>query len=64
MTRLMFDVAASSFAGNIALKQNAIIHSESHPKTYQALVHSLYVDDGLMGADSVNKVVQLWSELQ
>lgn len=64
MTRMTFDVTASSFAANMALKQNAIIHSESNPKTYQAIVWSFYVDDHLMDADSVDEVARLRRELQ
>ena len=59
MTRLTFGVSASSFAANMALKQNAINHSRSHPRAYQAVIKSFYVDDGLTGADSVDEAVQL-----
>ena len=64
MTRLTFGVAASSFAANMALKQNAINHRESHPKAYQAVVESFYVDDGLTGDDSVDEAIKLRAELQ
>ena len=64
MTRLTFGVSASSFAANMALKQNAISHRQSHPQAYQAVLESFYVDDGLTGADSVDEAVQLREELQ
>ena len=64
MARLTFGVPASSFAANMALSQNAINHSESHPKAYQAVVKSFYVDDGLTGAASVDEAVRLRREFQ
>ena len=64
MTRLTFGVSASSFAANMALKQNAISHRQSHPQAYQAVLESLYVNDGLTGADLVDEAVQLREELQ
>ena len=63
-TRLTFGVAASSFAANMALKQNAINHRESHPKAYQAVLGSFYVDNGLTNADSVDEGIKLRIELQ
>ena len=64
MTRLTFGVSASSFAANMALKQNTIDHKESHPQAYQAMLKSFYVDDGLTGANSVDEAVKLRNELQ
>ena len=64
MTRLTFGVSASCFVANMALKQNAINHSQSHPQAYEAVLKSFYVDDGLMGADSVDVAVRLRKELQ
>ena len=32
MTRLTFGVSASSFAANMAIKQNAVTHEGSHPR--------------------------------
>ena len=59
MTRLTFGVSASSFAANMALKQNAINHIQSHPQAYQAVIKSFYVDDGLTGADSEDEAIRL-----
>ena len=57
MTRLTFRVSASSIAANMALRQNAINHSKSHPLAAQAVLESFYVDDRLTGADSVRKAI-------
>ena len=64
MTRLTFGVSASSFAANMALRQNAIDHKRSHPQACQAVLRSFYVDDGLTGADSIDEAVKLRNELQ
>ena len=64
MTTLMFGVAASSFAANMTLKQNAINHRESHPKANQVVVGSFDVHDGLTGAESVEEAIKLRTELQ
>ena len=59
MTRLTFGVSASSFAANMALRQNALNHAETHPQAARAALESFYVDDGLMGADSIRGAIQL-----
>ena len=64
MTRLTFGITASSFAANMALKQNAINHRDSHPKAYQEVIGSFYVDDGLTGADSAVESIKLRAKLQ
>ena len=64
MTRLTFGVCASSFAANMAMRQNAIDHAESHPRATQVVLDSFYVDDGLMGADSVQEAIELRNEIQ
>ena len=64
MTKLTFRVSASSFASNMALRQNAIDYKESHPQAYQAVLNSFYVDDGLTGEDSIFEAVKLRDELQ
>ena len=57
MTRLTFGVSASSFVANMALRQNALNLSETHPRAARAALESFYVDDGLMGADSIQEAV-------
>ena len=64
MTRFTFGVCASSFASNMALRQNAMNHSKSPPKAAQAALESFYVDDRLTGADSVRDAVKLSTNLQ
>ena len=64
MMRLTFGVSASSFAANMAMKQNTLEHMETHPHAVQAVLDSFYVDDGLTGANSIEEAVQLRKELQ
>ena len=58
MTRLTFGVCASSFATNMALRQNAINHSRSQPQAAQAVLESFYVEDRLTGTDSVCEAIE------
>ena len=51
MMRLTFGVLTSSFATNIAMRQNAIDNKESYPLAAQAVLDSSFVDDGLTGDD-------------
>ena len=64
MTRLTFGISASSFAANIALKQNALDFQQEHPLTAQATQDCFYVDDDLVGADSAHDAIRLQEELQ
>ena len=64
MTLLTFGVCVSSFAANMALRQNAISHSKSHPQAAQAVLESFYVDDELTSAGSVHKAIKLRTKLQ
>ena len=64
MTRLTFWVSTSSFAANMAVKHNAVLHEQSHLWAEQAVHKSFYVDDGLTGASSVSEAIQLKNELQ
>ena len=45
----------SSFAANMAQRQNALDYAESNPHVTQAVLDAFYVDDGLMCADSVDE---------
>ena len=56
MTRLTFGVAASSFTANMALKQIAINHRESHLKAYQAVIGSFYVADSAVADSAVEAI--------
>ena len=64
MTRVTFGVASSSFAANMAVKQNAFDHSNEFPLAAAAVHTSFYVDDGLVGADSLKEAVELQEQLQ
>lgn len=59
MTRLTFGVSASSFAANMAVRQNAMDLYEEYPLAAAAVSTSFYVDDGLLGADSVEGATEL-----
>ena len=64
MTRVTFGVSASSFAVDMAVRQNAEDHAHEFPLAIQAVHESFYVDDGLTGADSVTEAITLQKELQ
>ena len=64
MKRVTFGVAASSYAANMAVKQNAIDLAQEYPAAAKAVHQSFYVDDGLTGADSLDEAVVLQKELQ
>ena len=51
MTRLMFGVCASSFAANMALRQNALDNQLEFPRAAKATLESFYVNNGLVGVD-------------
>ena len=58
MTRVTFGVAASSFAANMSVKQNAHDYAAEYPLAAQAVEKS-YVDNGLTGADSIEEAIEL-----
>ena len=64
MTRGTFGVSAAPFAANMALRQNAVDHITEFPMAAKAVFNSFYVDDGLIGADSVKEVIMLQKQLQ
>ena len=64
MTRLTFGVSASSFAANMAMKQNAIDHAVQYPQAAEVVEKSFYVDDCLAGADSKEDAIELQAQLQ
>ena len=51
MTRVTFGVAASSFAANMAVKQNALDFSHEYPMAAKTVETSFYGNDCLTGAD-------------
>ena len=64
MTRLVFGVPMSSFATNTVVKQNAIVHEDSHPWGTLAVRDYFYVDDWLTGTNSLSEATELQNELQ
>ena len=64
MTRVTFGVAASSFAANMAVKQNAQDLALQYPLAAKAVESSFYVDDTLTGADSIEEAISLREQLQ
>ena len=63
MKRVTFGVSASSFAANMAVKQNAIDFATEFPNAADVVDKSLYVDDCLTGADSIAEAITLQTEL-
>ena len=64
MTRVIFGVSVSSFAANMSVKQNAIDFAVEYPLAAKVVKKSFYVVDGLTGADSVPKAIELQKQVQ
>ncbi len=64
MTRVTFGVSASSFAANMAVKQNAIDLTYKYPIAAEKVHEAFYVDDGLMGADTIAEAIEVQSQFQ
>ena len=66
MTQLTFGVSASSFTANMALRQNVLDHQHEYmyPQAAQVAVESFYVNNGLVGTDSVNDAIRFCEDLQ
>ena len=64
MTRVTFGIAASSFAANMSIKQNALDFAHMFPLAAKAVDELFYVDDCLTGADTVEAAIQLQTQLQ
>ena len=63
MTRVAFGVSASSFAANMAVKQNAIDYSHEFPLAAEVVQKSFYVDDCLTGAANSKLALMLQQQL-
>ena len=63
MTRVTFGVAASSFADNMSIQQNALDFAHEFPLAVKAVNESFYVDDCLTGADTVEEAIELQTQL-
>ena len=64
MTRVTFGVSASSFAANMSVKQNVLDFALGYPQAVDAVEKSFYVDDGVTGADTMEKAIELQRQLQ
>ena len=64
MTRATFGVSASCFTANMAFKQNAIELTDKYPLAGHVVHESLYADDTLNGADSIESAIALQRQLQ
>ena len=64
MTHVTFGVSASSFAANMAVKQNAIDHAYECPLAADVVEKSFYVDDCLSGADDRETAIKLQEQLR
>ena len=64
MTRVTFGVSASSYAANMAVKQNSLNLAMDYPLAAKAVEKSFYVDDCLSGADTVHEAIELHQQLQ
>ena len=63
MTRLTFGISASPFAVIMAMRKNAMDHWRKYPLADQAVRNYYYIDDGLIGADSIDEIIKLRSEM-
>ena len=63
MTRLTFGVSASSFAANMAVKQNAIDYAQGFPLAAEIVQKCFYIDDCLSGADDQQSALSLQRQL-
>ena len=58
-TIVTFGVAASSYATNMAVKQNAADHALEYPAAADTVNNSFYVDGGQTGADTIEEAIDL-----
>ena len=63
MTRVTFEVSASSFVANMCVKQNAVDLASKYPLA-TTVVDKSYVDDRLTGADTVDEAIELHDQSQ
>ena len=63
MTKVTFGVSATSFAANMAVRQNAIDFATKFLTAAKVVDKSFYVEDCLTGADSIDEAVALQIQL-
>ena len=56
-------VAASGFVANMAMKHNAIQYEHMYRLAAKVVKESIYIDDGLTGADMIELTIQIRQEL-
>ena len=59
MTQLTFGVSASPFTDNVVMKQNILNHGKEFPQAAKAVLESFYVNDGPIGANSIEEAKDL-----
>lgn len=64
ITRVIYGHAASPYLSVKAMQQCAIDNATEYPLGAHALMNSFYVDDGLLGADSVKEAKLIATELK
>ena len=64
MTQITFAVALSSFANNMTVKQNALDCAYRFPLASAAVHTSFYIDNGLVGANSLEGAINLQMQIQ
>ena len=64
MTRATFSVSAPYFAVNMAVTRDVIELIDKYPLAADAVHKSFYVDDGLIGADSIDSTITLQRQLR
>lgn len=64
MTHVTFGVSTSSFVANMPLKQNAFEFATTYPLAAKAVYESFYVNDGLIGADTLKEALELQSQFK
>ena len=60
----MFGVSASSFVASMALRRNVRDHQKAYSQAALVALEAFYVDNGLVGAESVQDAIRLREELQ
>ena len=63
MARLTFSISASAYAANTSVKQNALDLALEFPQAAKVVEQSFYVDDCLIGSDTVEEAVKLQMHL-
>lgn len=63
LNRVTFGVSAAPYLALRTLKELGLLEQQNYPLASKALKESLYIDDCVLGADSIESALQLQSEL-